>query len=256
MPYIQAAVIRADGVLLSQHAFWDSTHSYAYPSASMNSRGEGAGTIYRAGPGSFLESLFFLYDDAADTFLVGSLHSGDASPPVSRWGDYFTTKQNPNYTATWVSATAVPKMIDGRVQAAGSFDWFGRVKDFPVAGLFYSVTPCRVVDTRETNGPYGGPPLAANVDRTFVISGHCGVPSSATAVSLNFTVAQPTSLGDLRAFPAGAGLPVVSALNWRAGQVRANNAIVGLGASGDVSVHPDQATGTLQLIIDVTGYFQ
>src|SRR5262249_97404 len=121
---------------------------------------------------------------------------------------------------------------------------------FPPAGTsFYTVAPCRVADTRDPVGPYGGPALAANIDPTFVIGGQCGVPLTAKAVSFNFTITQPTALGDLRVFPAGGGLPLVSNLNWNAGQTRANNAVVGLGASAGLTVHPDQASGTVHLII-------
>jgi hypothetical protein len=121
---------------------------------------------------------------------------------------------------------------------------------------FYTVTPCRLADTRGPSGLYGGPALAANADRTFVIAGQCGIPSTAAAVSFNFTVTQPTALGDLRAVPAGSALPIVSAVNWRPGQTRANNAIVPLGPSGDLLVHVDQASGSVHFIIDVNGYFQ
>ena len=49
---------------------------------------------------------------------------------------------------------------------------------------------------------------------------------------------------------------MVSTLNWKPGQTRANNAIVSLGSSGDMVVHVDQASGSVHLIIDVNGYFQ
>lgn len=128
---------------------------------------------------------------------------------------------------------------------------------FPPPGTsFYPLTPCRVVDTRNPAGPYGGPALAANVDRTFVIQGQCGVPVGARAAAFNLAVTLSTAGGDLRVVPAGGALPLVSALNWNAGQTRANNAIIQLGAGGDVTVHPDQPSGTVHLIVDVTGYFQ
>jgi len=38
--------------------------------------------------------------------------------------------------------------------------------------------------------------------------------------------------------------------------MRANNTIVTLGASGDVTVQCDQASGTVQLIIDANGYLK
>jgi hypothetical protein len=128
---------------------------------------------------------------------------------------------------------------------------------FPPAGTsFYPLTPCRVIDTRDPAGPYGGPALAANVDRTFVIQGQCGVPVGARAAAFNLAVTLSTAGGDLRVVPAGGALPLVSALNWNAGQTRANNAIIQLGAGGDVTVHPDQPSGTVHLIVDITGYFQ
>ena len=43
---------------------------------------------------------------------------------------------------------------------------------------FYTLTPCRLVDTRGAGGPNGGPALVANTDRLFRLVG-CGVPSSA-----------------------------------------------------------------------------
>jgi len=136
----------------------------------------------------------------------------------------------------------------------GLYDAF--VAKITLGVSYFTVTPCRVADTRNPNGPYGGPALAANADRTFVIATQCGIPATARAVSFNLTVTQPTALGDLRVFPAGAGLPLVSALNWRPGQTRANNAIVTLGPSGDIVAHVDQGSGTVQFIIDVNGYFQ
>jgi hypothetical protein len=121
---------------------------------------------------------------------------------------------------------------------------------------YYTVTPCRVVDTRNANGPYGGPALAANTDRTFVFGGQCGVPSNARAVSINIAVTLSTAGGDLRIFPAGTPLPLVSAINYNAGKTRANNAIAPLGASGDMTVHCDQPSGTVHVIVDIDGYFQ
>jgi len=121
---------------------------------------------------------------------------------------------------------------------------------------FFTVTPCRVIDTRNPPGPLGGPALAAHSDRSFIVAGNCGIPPSAQAVAFNFTVTQPTAAGDLRIVPGGSALPLVSTINWSAGQTRANNGIGALGPSGDISVHVDQASGTVQFIADVTGYFQ
>jgi hypothetical protein len=125
-----------------------------------------------------------------------------------------------------------------------------------LAARFHTVTPCRVADTRDPDGPYGGPALAANTNRDFVIIGRCGVPATAQAVSFNFVVVSPTALGDMRVFPAGGPFALVSTLNFRPAQIRANNAIVPLGPAGGITVRCVQASGTAHFIIDVNGYFE
>jgi len=119
---------------------------------------------------------------------------------------------------------------------------------------FYTVTPCRVADTRNPDGPFGGPALAAGAIRTFTIAEQCGVPSTATAVSVNITVTQPAAQGHLTLYPGGAVAPLVSAINYRPGQTRANNAVVPLGPAKDFAVRCG-SIGTVHFIIDVNGYF-
>jgi hypothetical protein len=125
-----------------------------------------------------------------------------------------------------------------------------------VASAFFTVAPCRVLDTRNPTGLLGGPALAAGATRTFVLSGQCAIPVGAKAVSINLTVVGPSGAGDLRLFPGGTSPPLVSAINYGAGKTRANNAIAALGAAGNLSVKCDQASGTANLIVDVNGYFQ
>lgn len=121
---------------------------------------------------------------------------------------------------------------------------------------FNTLPPCRVADTRDPDGPWGGPPLVAGANRTFVLSGKCGIPPTATAVSFNFTITAPTASGYIRIFPAQPSLPDVSSLSWSAGQTRANNGVLGLGPAHDIEVHVDQAFGTVHFVIDINGYFQ
>jgi hypothetical protein len=122
---------------------------------------------------------------------------------------------------------------------------------------FFTVTPCRVVDTRNPAGPLGGPSLVAGADRSFVLAGQCGIPADALAVALNMTVVLPTDgPGHLTLYPGGAPLPLASTINYRAGQIRANNAIIPLGSAGDIVVRCGQGSGTADMVIDVNGYFR
>jgi hypothetical protein len=121
---------------------------------------------------------------------------------------------------------------------------------------FYTLSPCRIVDTRNAAGPYGGPALTANSDRSFVAWGRCGIPSGADAIALNVTVTGATSGGDFRIYPGGTSLPMASTINYAAGRTRANNGAYRLGSAGDLVVHVDQASGSAHLILDVSGYFE
>ena len=68
---------------------------------------------------------------------------------------------------------------------------------------------------------------------------------------------QPTSGGHITVYPGGGVLPVSSTMNYSTGQIRANNAIVPLGPSGDVLLHLGQsASTTSNVVIDVNGYFE
>jgi hypothetical protein len=120
------------------------------------------------------------------------------------------------------------------------------------AGSFHSVAPCRLVDTRSTNGPV----LAVGERRVLSVGGNCGVPANADAVALNATVTGPTAAGYLRLTP-GNGLSESSALNFSAGKTRANNSVVQLATDGTGTVAAtNSSNGTVHLILDVTGYFQ
>ncbi len=121
---------------------------------------------------------------------------------------------------------------------------------------FFTLTPCRLVDTRNAPGTFGGPALVAGTDRVFPLLGQCEIPPTARALSVNLTVAQPTAPGNLRLYPAGTPLPLTSSLNYAAGQTRASNAIATLNGLGELAVHCSQAPGTVHFILDVNGYFE
>jgi aldose sugar dehydrogenase len=131
----------------------------------------------------------------------------------------------------------------------------GRIYRINFPKRFNTVAPCRIVDTRGPAGPYGGPALAAGADRTFVLAGRCGIPSTARAVSVNLTVVQPGADGFLSIFPGAGATPTSSSINFRSGQIRANNALPLLGAAGDVVVRNGSAA-TVHFLLDVNGYFE
>jgi prepilin-type processing-associated H-X9-DG protein len=120
---------------------------------------------------------------------------------------------------------------------------------------FYTVAPCRIVDTRNTAGPVGGPALSAGLSRVLPITGYCGIPAGATAVSLNVTVTDSTATGNVALYPASITAPATSTINYVVGITRANNAVTLL-HNGQLEAICRPGPGTTHLIIDVNGYFQ
>jgi hypothetical protein len=122
---------------------------------------------------------------------------------------------------------------------------------------FYTLTPCRVLDTRNPNGPSGGPALGANATRVFAFSGVCGIPPTARAVSANVTVVTSSAMGTLGFYP-GNGFPLgTSALGFPAGVTRAAQTMLELATNGagTVGVH-NASSGANHVIVDVNGYFE
>jgi hypothetical protein len=123
---------------------------------------------------------------------------------------------------------------------------------------YYAVTPCRVVDTRQPPAS----PISTSAFRSFTIKGFCGIPSDAAAVTFNLTVVGPTQSGFLNIWPSNVSPPNVSTINFVASEpALANGAIVPLAVSPpEVTVAYGLSGGsgsaTLNLILDVTGYFK
>ena len=118
---------------------------------------------------------------------------------------------------------------------------------------FIPVTPCRVVDTRQSNGPFGGPPIQGGTFRSFPIpQGSCNIPSSAGAYQLNVTVVPSGRLSYLTVYPTGENRGVVTTMNSLDGRVKADAVIVPAGSNQAVSVY---ASDTTNVVIDIYGYF-
>ena len=120
----------------------------------------------------------------------------------------------------------------------------------------FTVAPCRLVDTRNPAGPRGGPALVAGTERSFDAWGACGVPATAHALAINVTVAGATAQGHVRLWPSDELRSGTSSLNFLAGVTRANNAVLRLSAAGRFSVFCSMASGSADLVVDVTGYFE
>jgi uncharacterized repeat protein (TIGR01451 family) len=136
---------------------------------------------------------------------------------------------------------------DPRTAAAGD------ATAFTVGLGFYTLNPCRLVDTRGVSAPA----LAAGAARTFAGVGACGVPAGAKSLSLNVTVVARTAPGNVVAYPGNLAAPTTSTVNFAAGQTRANFAVVGLATNGAGNFAvKNRATAAVDVVVDVAGYFR
>jgi len=153
----------------------------------------------------------------------------------------------------WMPLKAVSVEKDGEDQPGFEPQ---AVAGVPTSALaFTGITPCRIADTRGNgfSGAYGPPALTAGSPRNFPLTGQCGIPGGAEAVSLNVTVTNTLGPGFILIYPQGGSAPGVSTLNYVAGQTVANAAVVPLGTGGGVTVVAG-VSGT-DLILDTNGYY-
>jgi hypothetical protein len=130
------------------------------------------------------------------------------------------------------------------------------------ADTYVPLTPTRILDTRDGTGGLSGS-FSSHVARTFQVTGHGGVPPTATAVTGNLTVTQQSSLGYLFIGPIAANNPASSTLNFPLNDDRANAVTVALGSGGgggalgtlSITYAAPKAGATAHVIFDVTGYF-
>ncbi|HXN47187.1 MAG TPA: hypothetical protein VN893_11140, partial [Bryobacteraceae bacterium] len=203
-------------------------------------------------------------DVSVTPMLTWSPSAGAASYDV-----YFGTQASPSLAGNTATASFAP----GTLSAGTLYFWRVEAKDghggASTSGIwsfttpfsqqlegalrFVSVPPCRIVDTRLTEGPFGGPTLETASERAFAIpQSACSIPSGVQAYSLNVTVVPNGRLSYLALWPTGETRPGVSTLNSWGGIVVANAAIVPAGAGGAVSVFASDET---DVIVDINGYF-
>jgi hypothetical protein len=102
---------------------------------------------------------------------------------------------------------------------------------------FDPLTPTRLLDTRNTG-------------RQSVVA--VAAPAGSSAVALTLTVTGATAEGYLTAYPCGTEPPLVSNVNFAAGETVAGAAYVPVGADGNVCVFTNVS---VDVIVDMTGTF-
>ena len=161
----------------------------------------------------------------------------------------------PNLAVVPVGGGGKVSVFNQRGQVHVILDVVGWFDDgtVPAEGLFRSVAPVRVLDSRGGNGGWFGSALGEGQTRDVTIAGANGVPVSATGVVANVTVTGGSKASYVQAFPSGQARPGTANVLFSAGQTVPNLVTVGLGANGKVSLF--NQLGSVHVIVDVVGYF-
>jgi len=141
-------------------------------------------------------------------------------------------------------------------------------------GEFQEIQPARIYDSRDRSlaqGQFGPRPMSASETNPTVdieVVGRGGLPEfvdadgdgqddNVLAVVVNITVIQPTHVGFLRAYGTGSPEGTTSVVNFFAGSVLPNTAIIRPGDDGKMSMRlvSPTAPGTSHVAVDITGWF-
>ncbi len=200
-------------------------------------------------------TAFHGYDVIDDAGLAGpAVRYNEAGQPASSgpqpwFASTFLASDADAYRLDEVSATGVVSPVVSAVPTT----------DCPIYGgpgaRFQPLKATRILDTRSpTAVGYSGPKPGRTQSIDLQVTNRAGVPSTATAVSLNITMTEATGAGFVQAFPTGQALAGTSSnINADAvGQTIANTVIVPIGVGGKVTLFTSAGA---HLLADVSGFF-
>jgi hypothetical protein len=116
---------------------------------------------------------------------------------------------------------------------------------------FYTVSPCRVLDTRTAQQPL----RTVGPARTVSLAGVCGIPAGALAAVGNLTVVDARGAGHLVAFPALEPTPATWTVSYSPGQTRAVFTVLTLAQDGSGALDLSVLGADTDVLLDVSGYY-
>ena len=173
------------------------------------------------------------------------------------------TSSNLNYDVGVTRAVAVVAQIGSsgavcvytQTQADVIVDLTGY---YSVGSAFSAIQPARLLETRAGDGistvdgqSLGIGRIPAGTTTEVKVAGRGGVPGDAVDATINLTAINPKAEGFATVFPCGNAIPLASTLNFAAGAIVPNAAMVKLGANGSICIFSNVET---DMILDVNGY--
>jgi hypothetical protein len=129
---------------------------------------------------------------------------------------------------------------------------------YPFGASFRAIQPARLLETRigpefaTVDGLLVGIGRRAGLSTTEVkVTGRGGVAADASSVAVSVTAINPLLVGFITVYPCGEAIPVASTLNFDAGAIVPNSAIVKVGTGGAICLLSNVET---DVVLDVNGY--
>ncbi len=173
------------------------------------------------------------------TLVLGAALAFGSAPAMAATGSGQPSGSLLRGGSATAPATAVPTATHQGAMPQGAAGGPG--------GAYAALSPTRLLDTRSN-----GETLGAGATLSLTVTGG-SVPADATAVALNVTATDTTASSYLSVYPAGETRPLLSNLNWTAGQTVPNLVIVPLGSNGQVTFYNN--SGSTDIVVDLEGYF-
>ena len=199
---------------------------------------EGA-TSHQGGPGVLVRVFNFLEQPSAPAALVHTLFPGGQGRPA------LAASPSGTFLAAWQS---LGQDGDGSGVFARRFAFLGHD--------FYSIVPCRILDTRPDNALGSGDVRTINLATALA---QCGLPATARALVINVTVVGGTGAGYVSLFPGDAAPPATSTVNFAASQALSNSTVLPLARNGTITLGARSlvgGNGQVHLALDAGGYFE
>jgi hypothetical protein len=177
-------------------------------------------------------------------FLAGDNRANGVTVPLSPSGTL----------DAWYTGGAIDASTDVVIDVTGYF--LAPADGTPVGDGYVQFGPQRILDTRAGTGLKGQ--FVNGQPQKIAVAGVSGIPATGVvAVAGNVTVVNASNRGFVFVGPAATANPTSSTINFPAGDNRANNFIVPLADDGTISAvyYTSPGSGTLDLVIDITGYF-
>ncbi len=179
--------------------------------------------------------------------LVSDLNVGPNAIQPNRVIATVVQSQGAGYVCVFNAAGTINVLLDVD-------GWFGNGSDTGGA-LFYALGPTRICDTRYTQGTEcAGNTIGPGVSLPVQVAGVGPLPSSGIAAMVaNVTAVQGTSGTYLSVYPDASSRPATSDLNAAPKEIIPNLVMVGVASDGKVDIY--NAAGSINVIVDVAGWF-